>query len=68
MAFQIEVILINGVMGLVLVVKQWITDARIVSWIPRQSNLGSLTNNFCPANFEKIILQRALKCFNYYKI
>jgi len=30
--------------------------------------LGSLTNNFCPANFEKIILQRASKCFNYYKI
>jgi len=30
--------------------------------------LGSPTNNFCPANFEKIILQRASKCFNYYKI
>jgi len=30
--------------------------------------LGSLTNNFCPANFEKIILQRASKCFNDYKI
>ena len=30
--------------------------------------LGSLTNNFGPANFEKINLQRALKCFNDYKI
>ena len=33
-----------------------------------EKGLGSLTNNFCPANFEKIILQRASKCFNYYKI
>jgi len=30
--------------------------------------LGSLTNNFCPVNFEKIILQRASECFNDYKI
>jgi len=34
----------------------------------KDKGLGSLTNNFCPANFEKIILQRASKCFNYYKI
>ena len=30
--------------------------------------LGSLTINFCPANFEKIVLQRASKCFNDNKI
>jgi len=35
---------------------------------PGIKGLGSLTNNFCPANFEKIILQRASKCFNDYKI
>jgi len=29
--------------------------------------LVSLTNDFCPANFEKIIIQRASKCFNDYK-
>ena len=33
----------------------------------RWKGLGSLTNNFCPANFENISLQRASKCFNDYK-
>jgi len=30
--------------------------------------LGSLTNKFSPANFEKLILQRPSTCFNYYNI
>ena len=41
---------------------------KILSTICLFKRLGSLTNNFCPANFDKIILQRASKCFNYYKI
>jgi len=34
----------------------------------KHKGLGSLTINFCTANFENIILQRASKCFNDYKI
>jgi len=34
----------------------------------KHKRLGLLTNNFCPANFEKILLQRAFIFYSGYKI
>jgi len=47
---------------------EYLNDYNDKAKIMKIKGLGSLTNNFCPANFEKIILQRASKCFNDYKI
>ena len=46
-----------------------VSYGHISSWFLIYSEgLGSLTNNFCPAKFEKFILQRASKFYNGYKI